>query len=736
MVDLIRNPGNALISNPHPCFSWVVRDAAVNAFQTDFQIRVASSAEVLASGLGDFWDSKESVAQTEKENSGHDSAVHSERTAVLAVAGSLPSADCAVQTLTGSTQIAYRGAPLESDQVYFWQVRTWNQRGEVSPWSLVQAFRTGKLAACYATDVERLQVSRVEPAQIVSLGKGGCFVDFGKAAFATLELELEAVCAGSVQVHLGEVATAQGRINREPGGSRRYQVQTLVVEAGRKRYILAIPPDQRNTIDFAIHMPPDLFEVYPFRYCEVHAEEASVSLVNAVQLVVHHPFDEGASHFASSSSELNAIWELCKYSIKATSFCGYYVDGDRERIPYEADAYVNQLSHYCVDREYALARRTHEYLIHNPTWPTEWILCSVLIAWEDYLYSGNDRSLRHYYADLQAKTLDALADPRGLISLERLTESVLEKIHFTGRSREHYSHTLRDIVDWPPSERDSFEDKPVNAVVNAYHYGCIVRMGEIAEVLGHREDTQRYRAQAEQIRKSYTEVFFDSQAGLYRDGETSGHYSLHANMFALAFDLVPEGAQESVLRYVRSKGMACSVYGAQFLLDGLFIAGDADYALELLQSRGLRSWMNMIEKGSTITMEAWDDSFKPNQDWNHAWGAAPANVIPRRMMGIRPLAPGFAEIIVQPQTGNLAWAEVTMPTIRGTVHLRVENPVGGQYRLKLETPANTTTCVLVPSTGDHSDTLFVNGTRMQGMRVGRVIRIDGLKGGSYTITRA
>lgn len=36
-------------------------------------------------------------------------------------------------------------------------------------------------------------------------------------------------------------------------------------------------------------------------------------------------------------------------------------------MPYEGDAYINQLSHDGVDREYALARYTHEYLIQNPT---------------------------------------------------------------------------------------------------------------------------------------------------------------------------------------------------------------------------------------------------------------------------------------------------------------------------------------------------------------------------------
>jgi hypothetical protein len=47
----------------------------------------------------------------------------------------------------------------------------------------------------------------------------------------------------------------------------------------------------------------------------------------------------------------------------------------------------------------------------------------------------------------------------------------------------------------------------------------------------------------------------------------------------------------------------------------------------------------IYEVGATITLEAWDDRFKPNQDWNHAWSAAPANLIPGRLMGITPAEP-------------------------------------------------------------------------------------------------
>ena len=99
------------------------------------------------------------------------------------------------------------------------------------------------------------------------------------------------------------------------------------------------------------------------------------------------------SYFHCDSDALNRVWDLCSYSIEATSFAGVYLDGDRERIPYEGDALLNQLSHYAVDREYTLARFSLEYMIFHPTWPTEWNLQIVQMAWYDYLYTGDPRSV-------------------------------------------------------------------------------------------------------------------------------------------------------------------------------------------------------------------------------------------------------------------------------------------------------------------------------------------------------
>ncbi|MCK5207700.1 MAG: acetylglucosamine-6-sulfatase, partial [Cyclobacteriaceae bacterium] len=76
---------------------------------------------------------------------------------------------------------------------------------------------------------------------------------------------------------------------------------------------------------------------------------------------------------------------------------------------------------------------------------------------------------------------------------------------------------------------------------------------------------------------------------------------------------------------------------------------------------------NMIASGSTISMEAWDMKYKPNSDWNHAWGAVPANIIPRHLWGIQPTLPGFEECTIKPQMSQLTSSKIKVPTIRGSI---------------------------------------------------------------------
>ena len=51
-----------------------------------------------------------------------------------------------------------------------------------------------------------------------------------------------------------------------------------------------------------------------------------------------------------------------------------------------------------------------------------------------------------------------------------------------------------------------------------------------------------------------------------------------------------------------------------------------------------------------MTTEAWDEFYKPNLTWNHAWGSAPANITARKLMGIEPLEPTFSKFKISPHS--------------------------------------------------------------------------------------
>ena len=174
---------------------------------------------------------------------------------------------------------------------------------------------------------------------------------------------------------------------------------------------------------------------------------------------------------------------------------------------------------------------------------------------------------------------------------------------------------------------------------------------------------------------------------------------------SLAFGIVPPEHIDSVVAFVKPRKMACSVYGAQYLLEGLYLAHQDQYALDLMLSQDDRGWLNMIKVGSTMTMEAWDMKYKPNADWNHAWGAAPANIITRWMWGIKPLTPAFDLIQIHPQLADLQHCSITAPTTKGPVKCDYKRISTEQYYYSVTLPPDTRGQFVIPEMGNCKITL-------------------------------
>jgi hypothetical protein len=186
-------------------------------------------------------------------------------------------------------------------------------------------------------------------------------------------------------------------------------------------------------------------------------------------------------------------------------------------------------------------------------------------------------------------------------------------------------------------------------------------------------------------------------------------------MFPLAFGLVPDGHVEAVADFVGKRGMACSVYAAQYLMEALFANGKAKRALDLITAPGDRSWRHMLESGTTITWEAWDMKYKPNQDWNHAWGAAPANLLPRFVLGVEAAEPGWKVARIRPHTGKLAHASGKVPTPRGPVMVDWKN--GTAFEMDIKLPEGMTARLELPVPPD-SKGVAINGKAVPAKQIG------------------
>ncbi|WP_322975286.1 family 78 glycoside hydrolase catalytic domain [Aporhodopirellula aestuarii] len=530
-----------------------------------------------------------------------------------------------------------------------------------------------------------VSLTEQEPVSIKRINDTTTLIDFGKVAFGNIAMPVPSG-RGTAAVHFGE-KLKDGRIDQNPPGTVRYGMTPIRLGGQMGNWIVPTPVDARNIEQAgliyanppAVLTPAQWRSVMPFRWVEIEgvSSDYPFDLIRR-RAAFSNTWNDDASSFECSDETLNRIWDLCKYSIKATTFAGVYVDGDRERIPYEADAYLNQISHYTTDSDVTMAARTFDWLMENGTWPTEWAPHMVFMAHAEWVYSGDNDWLKHRYESLKTKTLMHRSGDDGLI---RSDESD-QKRH--------------DIVDWPQKERDSFVFTEINTVVNAFHIEAIEQMAEMARAIGKDSDAEAFEARAELAKQSFQKLLFDESAGIYRDGVGTDHSSIHANFFPLAFGLVPEDKIAGVTEWLSKKQMQCSPYAAQYFMEALFNHGRDEQALDLITADGDRSWKHMVDSGTTISWEAWDLKYKPNQDWNHAWGAAPANLLPRFVLGVQPATPGWTTATVRPCPCGLTFAHGKVPTPRGPIDIEWTNKT--HFKITVTLPETISAKVDLPAT--------------------------------------
>ncbi|MDX3865950.1 family 78 glycoside hydrolase catalytic domain [Streptomyces europaeiscabiei] len=512
--------------------------------------------------------------------------------------------------------------------------------------------------------IEAIRPHDVTPASVTEVADGRWLVDLGREIVGGLALEVTGGAGDTVEVRLGEELNTDGTVKYQLRATNTYR-EVWTLRDGEQRF--------------------EHWGYRGFRWAELRT---TLDLSKAVVTGRAWKLDwnDSDASFRSSDADLDRVWELCRYSIEATRGDLYTDTPTRERGPYEGDALINQLSEYGVQRSYALARWSNDYLVRKGTWPTEYRLMCAISAWEDYLATGDDRQLAKDYDLLTAKNLTSYLDSQGLVR----------------KAAGSTSQDLGDLVDWPAASRDGYVFTNVNTVVNAFQYAAFEALAGCAAALGKDADATALRGRADTLATAMRSTLLDSAGGRFLDGVGTTHSAQHATAFPVALG-VADALDDKVLSRLgdtlAAGGMKVSVYGSQFLLDALFRLGRSDAALALLTSTATNSWLHMLDAlKATIVTEAWDPALKSNMTLSHAWASAPANAVARHILGVQVTEPGAAGFRIRPRTGSLTEVDGTVPSLRGPVSVQVQRS-GDTHTTRVTLPPNSS-AVLEVEIGD------------------------------------
>ncbi|WP_159868328.1 MULTISPECIES: family 78 glycoside hydrolase catalytic domain [unclassified Raoultella] len=527
---------------------------------------------------------------------------------------------------------------------------------------------------------ENLAKKIVSPATVKKTANGQFLLDYGVTIVGGMNLAIDTGNKG------GEVVTIKaGEVLKD---SDNVKWQTAALINNKDEWTLKNGSQSIEHFGFRV-----------FRYAQISGLPAFVTEKNLqnylTTFTLQYPFDDQAATFNSSNAQLNKIWAFSRDSIKNLNHDLYVDSPNRERAPYEADTYIQQLSNYALNTDYALARFSVDWLTHNSTWPMEWKVYNILNAWNDYLYTGDRKLIEKNFDLLQTKIPAKL-----LKGFDPQTGIVTASYGDGGPGPDH------DIVDWPKKLRDGYKFSDTHNVTNVFFYAGTKALSQIASALNKAEESQKYAALYNKSRSGIQKTFFDRQHDTFKDNINGEfHISSQASSFVTALGAAsPEQAVRAAKYLADQRMLKGSVYSSLFALTAMAEHGQAEEAVN--QMTGMNSdgtprdnshnWRHMMELGSGSTMEAWNESDDFTVSHSHPWGTSPAIVIPESLFGIQPLKPAWAEFQVKPARAGLASASVKMPTVRGEISASYEI-LNNVWQLNVSVPANTKAFIYIPA---------------------------------------
>ena len=202
-------------------------------------------------------------------------------------------------------------------------------------------------------------------------------------------------------------------------------------------------------------------------------------------------------------------------------------------------------------------------------------------------------------------------------------------------------------------------------VKGAVNWQAVVafRLGaELERWAGEPELATRNADLAERLTRAAVTAFWDEGRGLLAEDVKRTSFSEHSQCLGvIAGGLNPERGRRAIRTALDAPPgtlAAATVYFTHYLFEACRLTGQPDGILGRL---GL--WFDLPRLGFRTTLE----SPEPSRSDCHAWGAHPVFHFHASLLGVRPSAPHFRTVRVEPQLAALTWAKGTMPHPAGGV---------------------------------------------------------------------
>jgi len=304
-----------------------------------------------------------------------------------------------------------------------------------------------------------------------------------------------------------------------------------------------------------------------------------------------------------------------------------------------------------------------------------WGDAGVICPWTIYQVYGDIRILAEHYDAMQKWIEYCKGTTKGLL-----------------RPAEGYG-------DWLSIKADT----PKDVLATAYFARSTKLVAEVAEVLGKKDDAQKYQQLFEEIRKAFNDAYVAEDGRIKGDTQT-------VYVLALAFDLLPEAKREAAVKYLvdnikeRNWHLSTGFVGTKDLMGTLTRFGQTGVAYHLFHNDTFPSWGFSIRHGATSIWERWDGwtpeaGFQDpsmNSFAHYSFGAV-AEWMFKTIGGIDTDGPAYRHIIIRPQpSGRIAWAKTSYNSIQGKIATAWKTD-GKMLQLAVAIPANTTATVYVPA---------------------------------------